>query len=375
MNIVERIRSVVMNPPGRMIRETTRDQVIRTLQKTAPTLDDLPALLSEAAADELEALAQCAAEATRKRFGNVIFLFTPLYISNYCENACPYCSFSVHHAISRKHLDRAQIERECRRIAESGIRHILVLTGESRRKAPVDYLAESIETIAAHFSSIGIEVYPLSAPEYGRLIDCGVDSLTIYQETYNEQLYRRLHVSGPKADYAWRLAAPDRACEARMRGVTIGALLGLDSVRQEAFALGTHLDYLQKRYPDVELGVSFPRMRPLSGDFETPYPVDDRTLAQLICAFRIVFPAVGITLSTRENQTFRDGALPLGVTRMSAGVSTAVGGHSGDPSTTQFEIADTRSVTQVQRDLRARGFQPVMHDWNKKLFQADPLLR
>ncbi len=333
---------------------------------------DLPTLLSEAANRELELLALRAAKDTRRHFGNVIFIFTPLYISNYCENACPYCSFAAHHRISRKHLEMDQIEEECARIAESGIRHILVLTGESRHKAPVSYLAESIQVIARHFSSIGIEVYPLEADEYEKLVDSGVDSLTIYQETYNESLYRRLHAGGPKADFAFRLAAPDRACGRRMRAVTIGALLGLDSVYQEAMALATHLEHLQSAYPDTELGISFPRIRPLSGSFEPPYPVDDRMLAQLICAFRIIFPTVGITLSTRENQNFRNGALPLGVTKMSAGVSTAVGAHSNDPSTTQFEIADTRSVAQMQQDLLNKGFQPVMHDWNRLFGTPEP---
>jgi 2-iminoacetate synthase len=345
-------------------RGVTRQKIESILAGEKLSDLDFLALLSDAAQVYLEPMAQKAYGITRMHFGKAIVLFTPLYISNLCENVCAYCSFARQHTIARKHLTFDEIREESRRIAESGIRHILVLTGESRRIAHMGYLTESVRIIRQAFSSLGIEIYPLTEDEYGELIDQGVDGLTIYQEIYDEAAYRRLHCGGPKEDYHFRLEAPDRAARQGVRGITVGALMGLGDARREAFFTGLHARYLRKTFPGVEISVSFPRIRPLAGDFIPPFPVGDAQFVQTLMAARIFLRNVGITLSTRESGRFRDNVLPLGVTKMSAGVSTAVGAHSSGPSTAQFEIADKRTVGDVKTDLLTMGFQPVMQDWN-----------
>ncbi|MBD3241481.1 MAG: 2-iminoacetate synthase ThiH [Chitinivibrionales bacterium] len=344
-----------------------RDKVERVLAKERLSELDFLALLSDAAAGMLEQMAQRAHELTRRHFGNVVQLFTPLYISNYCDNACLYCSFARQYHISRRHLTPSEIEAEAERIAATGMRHILLLTGESRTKAPPQYLAEAVSVCRNHFSSIGIEVYPLAKEEYAALVEVGVDALTLYQEVYDRATYDRLHTGGPKRDYEWRLSAPERACEARMRAVSIGALLGLADCRSEAFHVALHLQYLQRTFPGVEVAVSLPRIRPLVSTFPIEHEVNDRRFVQLLTALRIFYPTAGITVSTRESRRFRDAVLPMGVTRMSAGVSTAVGGRASEGSTTQFEIADTRDVARMRADLLRMGYQPVMHDWHHSL--------
>ena len=345
-------------------RGVTRQKIESILAKDKLSDLDFLALLSNAAQIFLEPMAQKAYGITRMYFGKAIVLFTPLYISNLCENVCAYCSFARQHTIARKHLTFDEIREESRRIAESGIRHILVLTGESRGAAHMGYLTESVRIIRQEFSSVGIEIYPLTEEEYRGLIDQGVDGLTIYQEIYDESAYRRLHCGGPKEDYHFRLEAPDRAARQGVRGITVGALMGLGDARREAFFTGLHARYLRKTFPGVEISVSFPRIRPLAGDFVPPFPVSDAQFVQTLMAARIFLRNAGITLSTRESSHFRDSVLPLGVTKMSAGVSTAVGAHSSGPSTAQFEIADKRTVGDVKTDLLTMGYQPVMLDWN-----------
>lgn len=347
----------------------TADQVAAIIRSDRLTPRDFLALLSDAAEPHLEAIARRAHQLTRQHFGNVIFLFTPLYISNYCRNRCLYCAFAGQHRIRRRHLEPDAIANEARRIAEQGIRHILILTGEDPERATVQYLETAIRVITRHFSAVGIEVYPMDEADYGRLIDAGVDSLTIYQETYHRSLYAELHAGGPKADFNYRLEAPERACRRHIRQVNVGALLGLRPFHTDAFFAALHADYLQRRFPAVEVGISFPRLRPSAGGYQPHNPVDDRRFVQLITAFRLFMPRAAITISTREAAAFRDALLPLGVTRMSAGVSTAVGAHSDDPSTDQFDIADTRTVAQMQNDLTKKGYQPVMHDWNTRYLQ------
>ncbi len=338
------------------------------LQKEKYSCEDLLVLLSGTALDYLEPMAQKAASLTRCHFGNTICLFTPLYIANLCQNYCAYCSFAKDNIINRKQLTFDEVEREAVAISENGIRHILVLTGEAPDITTFEYIKKSLAIIAQHFSAVGIEMYPFTEDQYGELIAEGyIDSLTIYQETYNEELYRTLHGNGPKKDFIYRLETPDRACRRNIRAITIGTLLGLDDFRKEAFFTALHIQYLQKTFPEVELAISFPRLRPLVKNFIPNAPVSDRQLVQIITAFRLIFPTVGITLSTRESAGFRDGVMPLGVTKVSAGVSTAVGSHSVKPSTTQFEIADIRSVNEMRMNLLKNGFQPVMHDWNIKM--------
>ncbi|MBD3393445.1 MAG: 2-iminoacetate synthase ThiH [Chitinivibrionales bacterium] len=369
---IETIDRARQFPFDAFLEKVDASSAARVLCKEKITIEDFLILLSAPAAGLLEEMAARAAMLTRRHFGNVIFIFTPMYISNYCSNRCAYCSFAAQHDIERRQLSYDEVREESERIADTGIRHILVLTGEARGKTPFDYVRGSCEIIAGRFSSVGVEMYPMSGNEYRSLVAAGVDSLTVYQEVYDRERYARYHAGGPKSDYDFRLEAASRACENGMRSVTLGALLGLNDVLREMYALAYHVRHIQETWPDVDLSVSFPRIRPLVRDFAVPDPVSERKLAQIVTAFRILFPRVGITLSTRERPGFRDGILPLGVTRMSAGVSTAVGGHSHGPSTAQFEIADTRSVEQMREDLRAGGFQPVMHDWHRRLVGPCP---
>lgn len=346
----------------------SNEMVSKVINKEKLSINDLPVLLSDTIQNNLEILAQKAASLNSSQFGKAVSIFTPLYISNYCGNSCEYCSFSANNRIERKQLDSKEIEKEVDTIVSEKIRHILVLTGESPKITTFDYLKNSLKLISEKFSSVGIEVYPLSQDEYRELIKENlIDSLTIYQETYNQDLYKELHKKGPKSDYFYRLETPDRACKEGIHSITIGALLGLDDFKKEAYSLALHVEYLQKRYPETEIFVSFPRMRPQEGEYTPQYPVNDKELAQLVIAFRLIFPSVGITMSTREPENIRDGLIPLGVTKVSAGVSTSVGGHSEGESSTQFEIADNRSVNEMCDSLRRRGFQPVMHNWNLRL--------
>ncbi len=393
----------------RLLEKVTFDQAGAAVGKSKLTARDFLALLSPAAAGHLEAMAQKAHRLTVRNFGRVIYLYTPLYLSNYCTNECAYCGFSRARRLRRRVLSVEEVEKEGRMIAETGLRHLLLLTGESRAKAPVDYIAACVQRLRRYFSSISIEIYPLETAEYADLISAGVDGLTIYQEVYNPLVYDQVHLRGPKKNYLFRLNAPERACLAGMRTVNLGALLGLADWRKEVFALGLHAGYLQHKYPDPEISVSFPRLRPVSGRDRPAVEISDRNLVQMITALRLFLPRAGITISTRERAGFRDHLIRLGVTRMSAGSCTEVGGRldaredsgrldasgdgvhlggsgdsgclggsgdsgrldsSGDSGRQssrgrdgQFDISDTRSVSEVQEAIRKQGYQPVFKDW------------
>jgi 2-iminoacetate synthase len=304
-----------------------------------------------------------------QHFGKVVLLYTPLYLANYCDNACLYCGFSSGNAVARERLSLDQLEEEARLVSGSGLRHVLVLCGESRRHSAPGYLRDCVQLLRRHFASIAVEVYPLETDEYAELVAAGVDGLTIYQETYDLERYLQLHPRGPKRDYRYRLEAPERGCRAGVRAVNIGALLGLADWRLDALHVGLHADHLQRRYPDVELSVSLPRLRPQRADFHPPCIVDDRELVQMLLALRLFLPRVGITLSTRERAWLRDRLIPLGVTRMSAGSCTRVGGRlrrerprsAGDVG--QFEISDERDVATVKHAIEAAGYKAVFKDW------------
>lgn len=342
----------------------TDTDVSRALGARKPDERDLAALLSPAAGRRLEELAQRAQQVTKAQFGSVIQLFTPIYVSDYCVNHCEYCSFSSIYDFPRRKLNMEEVEREAAHIAATGIRHILLLTGESRKDSPVSYLKECVEVLRRHFDSIGIEVNPLSAAEYRELGAAGVDSLTLFQEVYDKEVYSRLHIKGPKRNFRARIDAPERGCAAGFRSVTIGALLGLHEWRQEAFLAASHAQYLQSRYPDCEVSLSIPRFRPYLGDYNPESDVTDRALVQAMLAYRLYLPRAGITLSTREPAPLRDKLIHLGVTKMSAGVSTAVGGHGDASGTPQFEISDERSVEEIRDMLYRNGLQPVFKDWD-----------
>lgn len=345
-------------------KKVTKLDVQRTINKEGLDYYDFLTLLSEEAQDFLEEMAEKSHRLTVQNFGKIMHLFTPMYIANHCVNKCSYCGFNVSNNIIRKKLTLEEIEKEAKAISSTGLRHILILTGESKKETPVSYIIDAVKVIKKYFDSICIEIYPLSEEEYKEVVKAGVDSLTIFQEVYNEEIYDRVHIAGPKKNYLFRLNAPERACKARMHSVNIGALLGLDDWRKEAFFTGLHAEYLQNKYSDTEISVSLPRIRPHAGSFDDIYPVDDKALVQIMLAIRLFLPRSGITISTRENQNFRDNLIPLGVTKMSAGVSTEVGGHSSETkSDSQFEISDKRNVEEMTKVLLARGYQPVFKDW------------
>ncbi|WP_378956069.1 2-iminoacetate synthase ThiH [Pelosinus sp. sgz500959] len=343
---------------------TTSDQVVKIIGKDRLTVMDFLALLSPAAEEHLELMAQKAHQLTRQNFGRVIFLFTPIYLSDYCTNKCVYCGFNVTNTFTRKKLTLEEVEKEAQSIAATGLKHILFLTGDAPKIAGVAYMKECIKILKKYFSAIAIEIYAMDKSEYEELVDAGVDSMTMFQETYDPLLYDQLHLAGPKKDYRYRLDAPERACQAGMRSVNLGALLGLDQWRRDGFFVGLHTNYIQNKYSDVEVSLSLPRIRPTMGQCETGLTVNDRNMVQMMTAFRLFMPRAGITLSTRENAQFRDHAIKLGVTKMSAGVNTAVGGHTeSQENSGQFAISDERSVAQMCEAILQLGYQPVFKDW------------
>ncbi|GFH63030.1 MAG: 2-iminoacetate synthase [Candidatus Desulfovibrio kirbyi] len=341
------------------------EAVLRALNKDGLRPQDFLALLSPAAAPHLEAIAQKARDLTLRYFGRSVQLFTPLYLSDICTNQCRYCGFNAKNKRKRRHLTVEEAFKSAASIAVTGLRHILLLTGDARKVSSPEYIASVARRIKPLFASIGVEVYALTGEEYALLTQAGVDSVTMFQETYTPRLYAQLHPVGPKRDYAFRLAAPERAASAGMRSLGIGALFGLERFVPDAFAVGIHAWWLQRNYPGVEISVSVPRIRPHEGDFAVPNPVEDRLFVQYIVALRCFLPRVGITCSTRENAFMRDHIAPLGVTRISAGVSTAVGGvcPGENAEAGQFEIADTRTVEEVRADLAKIGYQAVVKDW------------
>lgn len=343
---------------------TVRD-VRYVLTKEQLTKEDFGILLSPVALECLEDMAQRSKAQTLKYFGNAISLFTPLYIANYCENHCVYCGFNCKNKIKRGKLTLEEIDREMQTIAETGLKEILILTGESRVQSDVDYIGEAIKLARKYFSTIGIEIYPLNTDEYTYLQECGADFVSVYQETYNQATYKEMHLSGPKRNFAYRFTAQERALKGGMRGVAFGALLGLDDFRKDAFAVGLHAYYIQQKYPQAEIAFSVPRLRPYINHAENnPRDVHEPQLLQVMLAYRLFLPFAGITISTRENQKFRDNVVGMIATKISAGVKVGVGGHEEEQKgDEQFEISDPRSVEEIQKMLKQRGLQPVYTDY------------
>ena len=350
---------------GAFFNTLTESRISALLSKPQLVARDYLALLSPTADGLLEDMAQKAHSMTMYHFGPTVLLFTPLYLANYCVNHCVYCGFNANNNILRRSLTLDEVEAEAQAIAATGLQHILILTGESRQASPVSYIADCTRLLRKYFSSVSIEIYPLTKDEYGELIFAGVDGLTIYQEVYDRETYARVHPKGPKSDYRYRVEAPERAGEAGMRSVGVGALLGLHDWRSEMFLSGLHAAYLQKRFPEIEVSVSFPRMRPEVGGFHPPYEVPDRALVQGIVALRLFLPRAGITISTREGAGLRDNLVRLGVTKMSGGTSTVIGGHTdSQDGVGQFEISDTRSVIEMRAAIAALGYKPILKDWH-----------
>lgn len=360
------------------------------LQKS-PLLRRFEKLISPKSDAELEGLAQAAHSLTLKNFGRTMRLFAPLYLSNECINNCRYCGFSRDNPILRVTLSVEQVAAEGRHLAQEGFRHVLLVAGEHPKFVSQDYLAECVRALASDFSSISIEVGPMKTAEYLPIVQAGAEGLVVYQETYNREIYAELHTAGPKRDFNWRLDCAQRGYDAGFRRLGIGALFGLCQWQEEAIGLAAHVEYLLKHCWQAQVTVSLPRLRPAAGEFHPPFSMSDRELAQLICAFRIAFPEVGIVLSTRERAPLRDALAPLGITMMSAGSHTEPGGYthqgteelhrtvrgrivapefeSGEDrlATGQFEISDGRSPAEVASALRQRGFEPVWKDWDAGL--------
>jgi 2-iminoacetate synthase len=345
----------------------TAGDVQRALGNTYRTIEDFAALLSPAAAPFLEEMARLAQEETRKHFGNSIYMFTPLYLANYCENYCIYCGFNCHNKIRRARLNAEEIEKEMQAIAKTGLEEILLLTGESRKMSDVEYIGEACKIARKYFKLVGLEVYPMNSDEYEYLRKCGADFVTVFQETYNSDKYETLHLEGHKRIFPYRINSQERALKGGMRGVGFAALLGLDDFRKDAFATGLHAYLLQRKYPHAEIAFSCPRLRPIiNNDKINPKDVHEPQLLQVITAYRLFMPFASITISTRERAEFRNNVIGLAATKISAGVSTGIGSHSDDSEDRgddQFEIADNRNVEEVYEAIKERGLQPVMNDY------------
>ena len=350
----------------------TATDVLRALEKDTCSVEDFKALLSPAAEPFLEKMAEKAKYETSKHFGNTVYLFTPLYIANYCENYCVYCGFNCYNQINRKKLNYEEIEHEMKVIADSGIEEILMLTDESRKVSDVEYIGEACKLASKYFKNVGLEIYPLNSDEYKYLHECGADYVTVFQETYDSDKYETLHLMGHKRVFPYRFEAQERALMGGMRGVGFSALLGLADFRKDAFASALHVYYLQRKYPYAEYSLSCPRLRPIiNNDRINPLDVGERQLCQVLCAYRIFLPYVGITVSSREQKHFRDGIVKIAATKVSAGVSTGIGDHeskytgkdNGNTGDEQFEISDGRSFDQMYADMTDEGMQPVLNDY------------
>ncbi|GAA5218103.1 2-iminoacetate synthase ThiH [Corallincola platygyrae] len=367
MSFAEQIATWDWDDLALTINGKTTVDVQRALAKPKRDLDDFQALISPAAEPFLEQMAQQAAMLTRQRFGHTIQLYIPLYLSNMCSNICTYCGFSMHNPIRRKTLDMAELTEEAHAIKALGFEHLLLVTGESERKVGMDYFRKALPLLRQHFSHLSMEVQPLATEEYAELIGLGLDTVLVYQETYNRRTYAEHHLKGQKTDFDWRLATAERLGEAGIDKIGLGALIGLDDWRVDSFHVAAHLDYLERRFWKTRYSLSFPRLRPCTGGLEPKSVMTDRQLVQLICAYRLLNGQVEISLSTRESASFRDSVLPLGVTTMSAYSSTQPGGYADGrvAQLEQFEISDDRHPQAIATRLKLLGFQPVWKDWDQ----------
>ncbi len=372
--------------------------VHESLGKPHPTLADFAQLISPAAGELLEPLCRRSQTLTRQRFGKVIRLFAPLYLSNECINNCKYCGFSRDNAILRVTLSVDEVRREARALAAQGFRNILLVAGEHPKFVSNGYMAECVAALHEEIPSLSLEVGPMETDEYRPMVAAGAEGLVVYQETYNRDVYGEMHTAGPKQNFDWRLETPERAYAAGFRRLGIGALFGLADWRAEALAVASHADYLLRHCWKAQVTISLPRLRPCAGEFQPLTSLGDRELVQLVCALRLFLPDVGIVLSTREPAKLRDGLLSLGITHASAGSHTEPGGYTGagkekihktergrivelaenasewaategrtTNATGQFDIADTRPPEEVAEQIRRLGYEPVWKDWDAAL--------
>ncbi len=393
MSFVPEFNALPLEALCRRANSADAAQVAQVLSRGAAGLDDFACLISPAGADFLETLCQQSQSLTRQRFGKVIRFFAPLYLSNECINNCKYCGFSRDNPILRVTLSADEIYREAVCLRDTGFRSVLLVAGEHPRFVSNGYLARCVEVLRPIIPGISLEVGPMETGEYAPLAAAGADGLVVYQETYDRGVYSEMHTAGPKRDFDWRLETPERAYAAGFRRIGIGALLGLSDWRREALALAAHARYLLKHCWKAHLTISFPRLRPAAGEFKPLSGIADRELVQLIAAFRLLLPDVGLVLSTRESARLRDGLIPLGITMVSAGSHTEPGGYTGaghenvhrthrgrivseeshsgraptgrTAATGQFDIADERSALEMAALIRKLGYEPVWKDWDR----------
>lgn len=348
-----------------LLKESNPDNIRDFPREGIKDPETLAMLLSPAGSSLLEPMAQAARQLTRQHFGNVMQMYAPLYLSDHCVNQCTYCGFRAGGLHNRNRLEPDAIRREGEHLHKIGYRNVLLLTGESRKYSGVEYMEQALGILGETFPMMGLEVYPLQTEEYSRLVRAGAESLSLYQETFDTELYSRIHPGGPKADFNWRLEGPERGCQGGMRSVNLGVLLGLGDWRRDVLTLALHGRWLQRRYPEVQIGFSLPRMRPAAESLFDPHMVSDRDFVQALLALRLWMPQADLALSTREPAALRDALAGLGITRMSAGSSTRVGGYTqvADTAEDQFEISDGRSLAEMKRTLLKLGLEPVTQDW------------
>jgi 2-iminoacetate synthase len=343
----------------------TAADVERALGSSKRTLEDFKALISPAAVPYLEHMAVLSNQLTQKRFGKVVQLYVPLYLSNECQNICTYCGFSFDNKIRRKTLTDTEIQKEVAVIKEMGYDHVLLVTGEANQTVGVTYFKNALQLIRPYFSHISMEVQPLDQEDYEELIPLGLNTVLVYQETYHQEDYKKHHPKGKKSNFTYRIDTPDRLGKAGIHKMGLGTLFGLEDWRTDSFFTALHLDYLERTYWKTKYSISFPRLRPFSGGLEPKVEMTDKELVQLICAYRIFDEEVELSISTRETEKFRNNVIKLGITSISAGSKTNPGGYAVDPqSLEQFEISDERSPAQIVDMIRQQGYEPVWKDWD-----------
>jgi len=347
--------------------KTSRD-VEQALAAGKRTLEDFKALISPAAAPYLEQMAGISRHLTQQRFGKVLQMYVPLYLSNECKNICTYCGFSYDNKLKRKTLSPMEIMQEVAVIKEMGYDHVLLVTGEDNETVNVDYFKKVLELIRPHFAHISMEVQPLDLEEYQQLTPYGLNTVLVYQETYHREDYKKHHPKGKKSNFRYRLETPDRLGQAGIHKMGLGVLIGLEDWRTDSFFTALHLDYLEKKYWQTKYSLSFPRLRPFSGGLEPKVDMHDPELAQLICAYRLFNAELELSLSTRESERFRNNIIKLGITSISAGSKTNPGGYAVEQaSLKQFEINDERSAEEIAEMIRTQGYEPVWKDWDNSL--------
>ncbi|WP_062056829.1 2-iminoacetate synthase ThiH [Aquimarina longa] len=346
------------------IMTKTETDVLHALANSKRSLEDFKALISPAAKPYLEQMAQISSNSTKKRFGNTIQMYAPMYLSNECQNICTYCGFSMTNAIPRRTLTDEEVLKEVAFLKSKGYDHILLVTGEANRTVGVDYINNAIRLIQSKFANITIEVQPMDQSDYELLIDSGLYAVLVYQETYHKEEYKKHHPKGRKSNFDYRLETPDRLGRAGIHKIGLGALFGLEDWRVDSFFTALHLNYLQKVYWKTKYSISFPRLRPHSGGLEPKVEMTDADLVQLICAFRLLDEDVELSMSTRESELFREHIVNLGITSISAESKTNPGGYAVEPqSLEQFEISDERSTEEIVAMLKSKGLEVVWKDW------------